>query len=181
MKNSVAEKEKAIEGISRQFQEASAIYLVDYLGLTVEEVNALRKQLREEAVYYKVLKNTYMSRAAEKSGLKEINPYLVGPTAVAASTADEVAPARIISEFAKKNRKQLPKFKAGIVDGKIVTDKEIEQIAKLPKKHVLLSMLASGLNAPIVKFAQTLKACISNIVYALDAVREKKEKAENQS
>jgi large subunit ribosomal protein L10 len=175
-KATVEEKQKLVEEIESKLAKSSALYLVDYLGLTVEEVTDLRQRFRAENVYFKVLKNTLVKRALAKRSMKAMDEYLLGPTAVVISLGDEIAPAKIIIDFAKKQKKNLPKLKAGVLGGQVFNNKEIEQISKLPGRKGLLSMLASVLNAPVTKLAGTLQALVTQIAYAVNAVKEKKEK-----
>ncbi|MFH0921730.1 MAG: 50S ribosomal protein L10 [Fibrobacterota bacterium] len=177
MKKSVLEeKEKNVLAVAKKIERASAVYLVDYLGLTVEEVNELRARLRSEKIVYKVMKNTLVARAFKaRPGVTGLEKYLPGPTAVAISAADEIAPARIISEFSKKQKNNLPRFKAVVLGDTVFDEKQIAQLSKLPGKRELLSMLASALNAPLVKFAGTLQALVTQVAYAVNAVKEKKE------
>ena len=166
-----------LKGIAKKIEKASAVYLVDYLGLTVEEVNDLRARLRTEKITYKVMKNTLVARAFQaRPNVKGLDKYLSGPTAVAISASDEIAPARIITEFSKKQKNNLPRFKAVVLGDILFDDKQIEKLSKLPGRRELLSMLASALNAPLVKFAGTLQALVTQVAYAVNAVKEKKEK-----
>jgi large subunit ribosomal protein L10 len=175
-----AEKEKAVESISRQLKESPAVYFVDYMGLTVEEANDLRRKLRNENVSYKVYKNTFICRAIEKEGVdNKLAGYMKGPTAMASSTADEVAPARIIADFSKKQKNKLPRFKVGLVNGHLLSDKEITKMAGMPGRKELLGMLVNGLAAPMAKFAGTLNAVLLNFAYAMNSLKEKKEKEGN--
>ncbi len=135
---------------------------MDYRGLTVEEVTNLRKQLREAGVEMKVIKNSILSRAAKKVGLDGLDEVFTGPTAVAFSNDDVVAPAKIIDEFAK-DAKAL-EIKGGVIEGKVSSVEQITALAKLPNREGLLSMLLSVLQAPV-----------RNVAYAVKAVAEKNE------
>jgi large subunit ribosomal protein L10 len=180
MKTNIAEKEGLVEDLSSRLKDATAVYLVDYLGLNVEEVTTLRRQLRTEQVYYRVIKNTLLKRALAQSGIQGLDEFLHGPTAVAVGARDEIKPASVILDFAKKRKKDLPKFKSGYVDGHVVTTQEIAEIAKLPGRKELLSMLASALTAPVAKLAQTLNQLAAGIACVLQAVKDKKEKEQEK-
>ncbi len=116
----------------------------------------LRKQLREAGVDYKVYKNTMARRAAEAAGLEELTDTLVGPTAIAFSDEDVVAPARILNDFAKDH--EALEIKGGVIEGNIASLDEITELASLPNYEGMVSMLLSVLQAPIRNFAYATKA-----------------------
>ncbi len=128
--------------MSEKFSAAASVVVVDYRGLTVDEVTRLRKQLRDANVEMKVIKNSILSRAAEKAGLEGLGEVFWS-TAVAFSNEDVVAPAKIINDFAK-DAKAL-EIKGGIIEGKVSSLEEITALAKLPNREGLLSMLLSVL------------------------------------
>ncbi|MBO0471004.1 50S ribosomal protein L10 [Enterococcus sp. DIV0242_7C1] len=158
----IAKKETLVEEAAAKFSAASSVVIVDYRGLTVEEVTNLRKQLRDANVEMKVIKNSILSRAAKKAGLEGLDEVFTGPTAVAFSNEDVVAPAKIIDEFAK-DAKAL-EIKGGVIEGKVSSIEEITALAKLPSRDGLLSMLLSVLQAPV-----------RNVAYAVKAVADKQE------
>jgi large subunit ribosomal protein L10 len=150
------EKAQIVAEISNKFKGSVSTILTDYRGLTVAEVTELRKQLREAGVEYKVYKNTLTRRATAETELTELDPHLTGPTAIAFCETDVVAPAKILSDFAKKHAAL--EIKAGVIEGKMVSFEEIKAIADLPSREGLLSMLLSVLQAPIRNFALAVKA-----------------------
>ena len=150
------------QSLKKKFESAASVVIVDYRGLTVEEVTNLRKQLRDAGVEMKVIKNSIVSRAAKKVGLDGLDEVFTGPTAVAFSNDDVVAPAKIIDEFAK-DAKAL-EIKGGVIEGKVSSVEQITALAKLPNREGLLSMLLSVLQAPV-----------RNVAYAVKAVAEKNE------
>lgn len=150
------EKVKTVEEIVEKLNNSKGTVVADYRGLTVAQVTQLRKLCREAGVEFKVYKNTLARRATEKVGLESLNEYLVGPTAIAFSMNDEVAAAKILSEFAEKNEHL--EIKSGVIDGKVYGTDEIKAIAKLPNKEGLISMFLSVLQAPIRNFALAVKA-----------------------
>ena len=160
----IAKKETLVQAAAEKFESAASVVIVDYRGLTVEEVTNLRKQLRDAGVEMKVIKNSILSRAAKKVGLDGLDEVFTGPTAVAFSNDDVVAPAKIIDEFAK-DAKAL-EIKGGVIEGKVSSVEQITALAKLPNREGLLSMLLSVLQAPI-----------RNVAYAVKAVAEKEEDA----
>ncbi|HAP2986493.1 TPA: 50S ribosomal protein L10, partial [Enterococcus faecalis] len=158
----IAKKETLVQAAAEKFESAASVVIVDYRGLTVEEVTNLRKQLRDAGVEMKVIKNSILSRAAKKVGLDGLDEVFTGPTAVAFSNDDVVAPAKIIDEFAK-DAKAL-EIKGGVIEGKVSSVEQITALAKLPNREGLLSMLLSVLQAPV-----------RNVAYAVKAVAEKNE------
>ncbi|MHC5226929.1 50S ribosomal protein L10 [Enterococcus sp. LJL99] len=158
----IAKKETLVDEAAAKFEAAASVVIVDYRGLTVEEVTNLRKQLRDANVEMKVIKNSVLTRAAKKAGLEGLDEVFTGPTAVAFSNEDVVAPAKIIDEFAA-NAKAL-EIKGGVIEGKVSSVAEITALAKLPSRDGLLSMLLSVLQAPV-----------RNVAYAIKAVAEKEE------
>ncbi|NLB98380.1 50S ribosomal protein L10 [Jeotgalibaca porci] len=152
----IAKKQELVAIATGKLQESASVVVVDYLGLTVAEVTELRKQLREAGVEMQVLKNSVISRAAIAAGLEGMDAIFKGPTAVAFSSEDVVAPAKIIAEFAKTAAKL--EIKGGVIEGKVSTKEEIEALAKLPNREGMLSMLLSVLQAPMRNFALAVKA-----------------------
>ncbi|MFT9598852.1 50S ribosomal protein L10 [Mesobacillus subterraneus] len=149
-------KKQIVDEIAGKLKESKSTIVVDYRGLTVSEVTELRKELREAGVEFKVYKNSMTRRAAEAAELADLNTSLTGPNAIAFSTEDVVAPAKILNEFAKKH--EALEIKAGVVEGNIVTVEEIKALADLPSREGLLSMLLSVLQAPIRNLALATKA-----------------------
>ncbi len=165
-------KKQMIEEIKEKVEKSQGVVLVDYRGLNVDEVNELRNSYRKAGVEYKVYKNTMMRFAFKEAGLEDFNEFLTGPNAVAFGFDDPVQAAKTTQEFAKKNDKL--EIKAGIVDGKVIGLDEIKNLADLPPREVLIAQVLGGLNAPISGFANVLQGSIRNLVYTLEAVREKK-------
>ncbi|WP_025640183.1 50S ribosomal protein L10 [Schnuerera ultunensis] len=170
------EKKQIVEEIKEKVEKAQGVVLVDYRGLNVEELTQLRRNYKEAGVDYKVYKNTMMRFAFKDAGFEEFNQYLIGPNAIAFGFDDPVQAAKITEEFAKKHDKL--EIKAGIVDGKIIGIDEIKSLANLPSKEVLIAQTLAGLNGPIAGFANVLQGTIRNLVYGLNAVREKQEGVE---
>lgn len=150
------EKQQVVQDIAAKLRDSKSTVLVDYRGLNVLQVTELRKQLRDAGIDFKVYKNTLARRATQETELTELDQYLVGPTAIAFSADDVIAPAKILSEFAKKNKDL--EIKAGVIEGKLASFEEITAIAELPSREGLLSMLLSVLQAPIRNFALATKA-----------------------
>ena len=151
-KDILAQKEADVIALSEKMEAASSIVLVEYRGLSVKEVTELRRALREENVEFKVYRNAIARRAAEKLGHEDFAKTLVGPNALAFGK-DPVAPARVLA----KNHEALV-LKTGIVDGAMVDEATIQKLSALPNKEGMLAKFASCLNAPVIKFAMTVKA-----------------------
>lgn len=154
-KDVLAKKEADVAALSERMANSSSVVVVEYRGLTVADVTELRNKLREEGVEMKVYKNTTAQRAAEKLGFDALVETLAGPNALVFGP-DQVAPARVLAKFAKDHDKLV--MKNGIVDGAVVDEATIQTLASLPNKEGMLAKFASTLNAPVVKFAMTIKA-----------------------
>lgn len=150
------QKKQLVTDIADQLRNSKSTILVDYRGLDVAEVTELRKQLREAGITFKVYKNTMTRRAAEAAELAGLSENLVGPTAIAFSDEEVVAPAKILNNFAKEH--EALEIKAGVIEGQIATVEEIKALAELPSREGLLSMLLSVLQAPMRNFALATKA-----------------------
>ncbi|CAH1227217.1 MULTISPECIES: 50S ribosomal protein L10 [Paenibacillus] len=149
-------KEESVAVITTKLRESATTVVVDYRGLNVAQVTELRKQLREAGIEFQVLKNTLLRRATAAAELTELDSVLTGPTAIAFSGEDAVAPAKILNDFAKKNDKL--ELKGGVVEGRVVGVEEVKALAELPSREGLLSMLLSVLQAPVRNFALAVKA-----------------------
>lgn len=150
------EKEQIVAGIAQKLRDSKTTVLTDYRGLNVAEVTELRKNLREAGIEFKVLKNTMVRRATEEVELTDIDQFLTGPTAIAFSYDDVVAPAKVLVDFAKEH--EALEIKAGILEGKVVNVGEVKSLAALPSREGLLSMLLSVLQAPMRNMALAVKA-----------------------
>jgi len=158
MSSVLNQKKQVVEEIRSKISGAKSIVLVDYRGLTVEEVTELRRKYTESGVDYKVYKNTMMRFAFKEEGLEGFNEHLTGPSAIAICKDDAVAAARVTSDFAKDHKNL--EFKAGIVEGEILGAEKIKAIGGLPPKEVLLTQLVVLLNSPISQFARAIQAIV---------------------
>ncbi|CAN7600639.1 MULTISPECIES: 50S ribosomal protein L10 [Rossellomorea] len=155
--SSILDQKKHIVGeISDKLKNSVSTIVVDYRGLDVSELTELRKQLREAGIEFKVYKNTMVRRAAEEAGLEGLNEFLTGPNAIAFSTEEVVAPAKILNSFAKEH--EALEIKTGVIEGTITSVEDVKAIAELPNREGLLSMLLSVLQAPMRNFALATKA-----------------------
>lgn len=156
MSKVIEKKKQVVSEIATKLRESKSTILVDYRGLDVAEVTELRKQLREAGVEFKVYKNTMSRRAAEEAELSELNEVLVGPTAIAFSNEDVVAPAKVLNNFAKDH--EALEIKGGVIQGNVASIDQIKELADLPSYEGLLSMVLSVLQAPMRNFAYATKA-----------------------
>ena len=147
-------KQPIVAEISEAIKDAQSVVLVDYRGLTVEQDTNLRKQLREAGVTYKVYKNTMMNFAFKGTDFEGLAPYLEGPSAVAISTTDATAPARILAKFAKEAKAL--EMKAGVVEGLVYDAAGMQSIAQIPSREELISKLLGSLQSPITNFARVM-------------------------
>ena len=161
MSNNLEMKKTVVAGIKEKFEKAQTVVLVDYRGLTVAEDTELRNQLRKAGVEYAVLKNTMISRAIEGMNVDEMHASLEGPTAVAFGYEDMIAPAKILSEFAKKSKKLT--IKCGVCDGAYLNADGVEALASLPSKEVLIAKIMGSMMSSVSKF-----------VYCVEAIRKHK-------
>ena len=147
-------KQPVVAEIAELFDGAASAVVVDYRGLTVEQDTALRKQLREAGVTYKVYKNTMIRFAAKGTAFEALEPNLEGPTALAVSKTDATAPARVLADFAKKA--PALEVKAGVVEGNFYDEAGMKAISSIPSREVLLSKLLGSLQSPITNLARVL-------------------------
>ncbi|MBP3505350.1 MAG: 50S ribosomal protein L10 [Lachnospiraceae bacterium] len=147
-------KKPIVEEISASIKDAQSVVLVDYRGLTVEQDTELRKQLREAGITYKVYKNTMMNFAFKGTDCEALTQYLEGPSAVAISTEDATAPARVLCKFAKTA--DALEIKGGVVEGMAYDAKGIEEVSKIPSREELLSRLLGSMQSPITNFARVM-------------------------
>ena len=147
-------KQPVVAEISDLLKDAKAAVLADYRGLTVEQDTALRKQMREAGVTYKVYKNTMLNFAFKGTDYEAMAGKLEGPTALAVSSTDASAPARILYEFAKKA--PALELKGGVVEGTYYDEKGIQVIATIPSREVLLGKLLGSIQSPITNLARVL-------------------------
>jgi len=165
-------KEQIVSELSEKLAVAKATFLADYRGLNVEQVDKLRGELRGAGVEYRVVKNTLLRLAAKGTGSECLSDHLAGPTAIAIAGTDPVAPAKILSEFAKANKNF--EVKVGALNGDLLNLAQIEALAELPSREVLLAKVLGSLNAPASNFVGVLAAIPRSLVTVLAAIQEKK-------
>ena len=148
-------KKTVVDALSDKIQNATAAVFVDYKGITVAQDTELRNQFRAAGVEYSVVKNTLTRFAANKAGYTEFDEVLNGTTSMASTTDDPIAPARVICEFAKKN-KNVVKIKGGMVEGKVLSVEELMSFGELPSKNALVAQVLGTFLAPISSRAVVL-------------------------
>jgi len=158
MSNNLEIKKQAVAEITKKFQDAKSVVVVNYSGLTVEQVTTLRAQCRAANVDYCVLKNTLARRALDDLKITGLDEVLNGPSAFAFGMEDAVAPAKILSEFTEKAKVEVIKVKAGLLDGLVMTPAKVAELAKVPSRDVLLARLLGSLQSSVSGFVRVLDA-----------------------
>jgi large subunit ribosomal protein L10 len=166
-------KKEIVDQLKGDLDGINAIFLCDFNGLTVDKDTQLRRTMRESGSNYAVVKNTLLKLAFNGTDFSQVDDSLVGNTALAYNREDTVALAKVIRDFAKDNEKF--KFKAGVVEGKIIDLNDLDALASLPPKEVLVSKLMYMLNYPVQGLVQTLSGVSRKLVIALDQIKQQKE------
>ena len=169
------EKKKIVEELHEQLAKSKVVIVTDYKGLNVETMTELRRKLREEQIDYRVVKNTLLIRAAKETGVALIEDQLKGPSAIALSFDDPVAPAKVLMEFSKKNEKL--EIKAGVMEDRVLDLAGIKALAALPPREALLSQLLSAMIGVPTGLVRVLNGIPQKLMYALLAIKDQKEAA----
>lgn len=168
------EKKKMIaENLKERFSKSKVVIVTDYKGLDVMAINALRRKLREADIDYQVAKNTLLIRASEGTDVAVIKEHFVGPSAIAISYEDPVAPAKVLIDFAKENQKL--EIKAGVMGDKLLDAAAIKSLASLPSRDVLLGHVLSTMNGVSTAFVRVLNGVTGNFLNVLTAIKDQKE------
>jgi large subunit ribosomal protein L10 len=170
------QKAAAIEEISREIEEAQAIFAVDYRGISVPQAAELRVKLRDANASFRVVKNSLTERAADNAGAEQLKQLLQGPTALTFVRGDAAVAAKAVADYARAT--SLLPFKGGLMDGQSLDAQQIGQIARLPSRDVLYGQLVGLVASPIGGLVRTLNALIGGLAIALGQVAEKKESGE---
>ncbi len=171
----IDEKKKIVENLHDSFSRSKIVILADYKGLDVSKITDLRKKLREADVEFKVVKNTLIRRAAADTDAALIDEYFKGPSAIALSYEDPVAPAKVLSDFAKDNEKL--EIKIGIMNGKVLDLSAIKALSTLPSREVMLSQVLSVMNGVPRALVTALSDVPRRLVNVLQAIKEQKDSA----
>ena len=166
-------KQDVINQINEKFKANPSIFVVEYKGLTVKELENVRKELKQTDSELKIVKNTLLKKAAEETEADQLNDLFVGSTAVA-FCSDSAAAAKVFVKSAKDY--ELLNIKGGLLEGKVVSVEEIETISKLPSRVELVAQFMGLLNSPMSNFLYSLQNMQTKFLYALEALKEKKEK-----
>lgn len=169
------QKEQILQDTSERIREVRGIYLADFSGMSVEKISLLRNRCREQKVQFRVIKNTLLKRAFNERGIQALDEFLVGPTGLVFSPESEMAPAKILSDFAKEHEK--PRIKAAVVDGRLYDSKAIAALALLPSYEVMLSQLLSTFIAPMTQFLAAIEATVALPAVMADVLEREKSKA----
>ncbi|HEY0493874.1 MAG TPA: 50S ribosomal protein L10 [Candidatus Dormibacteraeota bacterium] len=168
-----AEKAHTVEAITSRLKESSTAVLADYRGMTVGQMSDLRRKLRDSGIEMMVVKNTLARRAAQAAGYGQLQAELAGPVAMIFAGKDVSAPARILNEYIRVNRKMV--IKSGLLEGQLIKADAVVELADLPSREVLLSRLLGAMQAPLGNLASVLQAPLSQFARTLDALRTQKE------
>lgn len=169
-------KQQLVTELTEKLANAQAVFLTDFRGMNVEQATQLRNDLRKVNTEYRVVKNTLLERATRDTDKASLSEHFTGPTAVAFTSEDPVATARILARYAKEQQNVF-RLKGGVLSGKSLTVADITALAELPSREVLIAKLLGTLNAPAANFVGVLAAVPGSFVRALDAIRRQKEAA----
>ena len=169
------DKKKIVQDLSERFSKAAVVIVTDYKGLDVAAINDLRRRLRKEEIEYQVVKNSLMIRASQETDVALIKETFKGPSAVAMSYSDPIAPAKVLTEFAKDH--DVFAIKVGVMDGKILELNDIKALSALPSREILLGTLASVLNNVPTGFVRVIAEIPRSLLNVLQAIKDQKEAA----
>ena len=168
-----AEKAAQVDEITARLRRSSTAVLADYRGMTVGQMQDLRNRLRGDGVEMLVVKNTLARRAAEAAGYGALKAELSGPIAIVFAQDDVSAPARILSEYIRANRRMV--IRSGLLEGQVIKAETVAELADLPSREVLLGRLLGTMQMPLAQLASVLQAPLTKLARTLDALREQKE------
>jgi large subunit ribosomal protein L10 len=166
-------KQELVTQMHDRLSRAKAVFLADFRGMDVGQATSLRNELRNASVEYKVFKNTLLDLAAKGTDVECISQFLAGPTAIAISYDDPVSAAKVLSKFAKDPAGKFV-LKAGVLSGKLLDVKQIQALADLPPREVLIAKMLGSMQAPATNFVGVLAALPGSLVRVLDAIRAQK-------
>ena len=169
------DKKKIVQDLNERFSKAAVVIVTDYKGLDVAAINDLRRRLRKEEIEYQVVKNSLMVRASQETDVALIKETFKGPSAVAMSYSDPIAPAKVLTEFAKDHG--VFEIKVGVMDGKILELNQIKALSALPSREVLLGTFVSVLNLVPTGFVRTIAGIPRSLLNVLQAIKDQKEAA----
>lgn len=171
----IENKKKIVEDLKKKFATTKVVIVTDYKGLNVAQMTELRRNLSEAKVEFQVVKNTLLTRASKDTDAELLADVFKGPSGIALSFDDPVAPAKILTQFAKDNKKL--EIKAGVMNGKMMNLDAITALSKLPSREELLAQVLSTLNAVPTGFVRALADVPRRMVNVLNAIKDQKEAA----
>ena len=152
------QKQQILQDTSLRIRDARGLYLADFSGMSVEKLSLLRRKCREQQVQFRVIKNTLLRRAFNERGITQLDRHLRGPTGLVFSPVNEMAPAKILVNFAKEHER--PRVKAAVVDGRLLDERDVAMLATLPSREVLMSQVLGTMIAPLTQFLAALEATL---------------------
>jgi large subunit ribosomal protein L10 len=168
-----SDKEAIVAEVAERAARATAMYFADFTGLTVEEATELRREFRKAGVEYRVVKNTLAKKALEQvTGYDRVFEKLVGPTGIAFSYGDAVAPAKIIKKFSEKSGKL--KLKAAVLEKQVFDGSRLDELSKLPTRAELMAGVLGSIQAPMTGIVGAIGAVMRDLVNVIDAIEKKK-------
>jgi large subunit ribosomal protein L10 len=173
-RKTLARKKAVVDGIREKLLSSQAALLVDFCGLTAEEMVVLRRKLKGAQSELKVVKNTLALRASEGTSLSQASDFFKGPTALVFGYQDPVETAKVLVKFAREA--EALKLKGGIVEGKLFGPEGVEELSRLPSREILLATLLATLNSPVSGLVNVLAANLRGLLNVLNGIAEKKEK-----
>ncbi len=168
-------KTEIIKAVGDKFSKAKGAYFTDYKGMSVSQMNDLRGEFFEADIDYNIVKKTLTKRAAKKAGYDDIDALIDGQMGIAFSYDDPVVPAKVISSFLKKNKVESPRITGCIFEGQYFGADRVSEIKNLPSRDELIGKFMGTLNAPMGNLVNVLRSSLSNLVGALNALKDKKE------
>lgn len=171
-----AQKAQTIDELTQKLRDSKGAVLLDYRGLTVAGISDLRRQLSREEIEFQVAKNTLLRIAAGRASVEVAPELLTGPTAIAFAWGEESAPARVLTEFVRRNR--VVSVKGGILGGRSVGAEQVGRVAELPGRPTLLGTMLGGFQAPLAQTLGVLQAPAREVAGLLQALMDKKQAAE---
>lgn len=168
----INEKKRIADDLRARFEKSTIVILTDYKGLNVETLNTLRRKLRAVGAEYQVVKNSLLVRASEGNSVAVIKDHFKGPSAIALSDADPVAPAKILSDFIKENKNL--EIRVGVLGGKLMDAEGVKALSSLPSREVMLARVLSVMNAVPTSLVTALSDVPRRLLNVLQAVKDQK-------
>ena len=162
------QKAEVVDKIKEKLKQSKSLYITDFTGLNVDQINQLRRDLKKQGAEFVVTKNTLWRLAVKDSGFDSLLNYLDGPTGVAFGYEDPLVPAKILYDFNKKTEK--PKTKALWIEKSLLDGERLEELAKLPSREGLLTQIVGSINSPLTNLVGTLEGILRNLVGTLEAI-----------